>query len=444
MSPTTMLKHALLAMLLLFACAGAQAQTAARANPGGQSAKALVSNDAEFVNQAVPASMVPGGAYNVAVTMKNTGTATWPAGVAYLLGSQNPQDNTRWGGGRVALGAAVQPGGLATFSFQVTAPATPGTYGFQWRMVQEFVTWFGPQTPNVAVTVGSAAGGDIVTYIHTDALGSPVARSDAAGNIISRTRYEPYGGSAGGVTPTIGFTGHVNDSDTGLVYMQQRYYDPVAGRFLSVDPVVTDANTGGSFSRYNYAANNPYRYTDPDGRAARELSCPVKPPEQISTIGPVPKPVQGWHQQQAANLNQALQFGAPTGAGAAVIKGALSLFGTGAKAVTNPISSTLARVVPGSINPATLGRVGEADVFVTNAAEIHGLSAAQISEKLTIPGASSFRIIEFPSANVSGIASPINRLNPGFAGKGSTAGGASEFVIPNGPLPVGSVSKVVQ
>lgn len=26
--------------------------------------------------------------------------------------------------------------------------------------------------------------------------------------------------------------------------MQQRYYDPIAGRFLSVDPVVTDANTG--------------------------------------------------------------------------------------------------------------------------------------------------------------------------------------------------------
>ncbi len=45
-------------------------------------------------------------------------------------------------------------------------------------------------------------------------------------------------------TSSIGFTGHVNDSETDLVYMQQRYYDPIAGRFLSVDPVVTDANTG--------------------------------------------------------------------------------------------------------------------------------------------------------------------------------------------------------
>jgi RHS repeat-associated protein len=93
-----------------------------------------------------------------------------------------------------------------------------------------------------------------------------VARSDAAGNLISRTRYEPYGGTASGVTPTIGFAGHVNDADTGLVYMQQRYYDPVAGRFLSIDPVTTDANTGAGFNRYAYAVNSPYKYIDPDGR----------------------------------------------------------------------------------------------------------------------------------------------------------------------------------
>jgi hypothetical protein len=49
--------------------------------------------------------------------------------------------------------------------------------------------------------------------------------------------------------------------------MQQRYYDPIAGRFLSVDPVTTDAKTGSSFNRYVYGNNNPYKYKDPDGRA---------------------------------------------------------------------------------------------------------------------------------------------------------------------------------
>ena len=113
----------------------------------------------------------------------------------------------------------------------------------------------------------------VVTYIHTDGLGSPVARSNDSGVLIanSKTRYEAYGMTvAGTATPTIGFTGHVNDADTGLTYMQQRYYDPVAGRFLSEDPVTTDANTGSSFNRYVYANNNPYRYIDPDGRDARD------------------------------------------------------------------------------------------------------------------------------------------------------------------------------
>jgi RHS repeat-associated protein len=107
-----------------------------------------------------------------------------------------------------------------------------------------------------------------VRYLHTDALGSPVARSDASATVLTRTRYEPYGGTAAGSTApnVVGFTGHVNDPDSGLVYMQQRYYDPVASRFLSIDPVTTDANTGAMFDRYMYANNNPYRYTDPDGR----------------------------------------------------------------------------------------------------------------------------------------------------------------------------------
>lgn len=107
-----------------------------------------------------------------------------------------------------------------------------------------------------------------VLAVHTDMLGSPVARSNAAGAVVSRTRYEPFGATLAGSTVPLdlGYTGHANDPETGLVYMQQRYYDPTAGRFLSVDPVVADAKTGRSFNRYAYAENNPYRYTDPDGR----------------------------------------------------------------------------------------------------------------------------------------------------------------------------------
>ena len=113
----------------------------------------------------------------------------------------------------------------------------------------------------VTLSTGAVAS----RYKHTDALGSPVATTDAAKAVLSRTSYTPYG------VPTlpvdgVGYTGHFIDVNTSLTYMQQRYYDPQIGRFLSTDPVSTDANNGSSFNRYKYASNNPFFFTDPDGR----------------------------------------------------------------------------------------------------------------------------------------------------------------------------------
>jgi RHS repeat-associated protein len=58
----------------------------------------------------------------------------------------------------------------------------------------------------------------------------------------------------------------VEDDATKLTYMQQRYYDPVIGQFLSIDPITADGRAGRNFNRHWYANNNPYRFTDPDGR----------------------------------------------------------------------------------------------------------------------------------------------------------------------------------
>lgn len=110
-----------------------------------------------------------------------------------------------------------------------------------------------------------------IKYQHTDALGSPVAVTNTTGVVIERTNYEPYGAAINKTVNGIGYTGHVMDAATGLTYMQQRYYDQELGRFLSVDPVTADANTGEMFNRYKYANNNPYRFTDPDGRQERDL-----------------------------------------------------------------------------------------------------------------------------------------------------------------------------
>jgi RHS repeat-associated protein len=112
----------------------------------------------------------------------------------------------------------------------------------------------------------TAGGTAVVKYQHTDALGTPVAVTSASRAVLTRNEYEPYGQLLNHtITDAVGYTGHVQDAMTGLTYMQQRYYDPMLGRFLSVDPV-TATSVGGNFNRYWYGNDNPYKFKDPDGR----------------------------------------------------------------------------------------------------------------------------------------------------------------------------------
>ena len=60
------------------------------------------------------------------------------------------------------------------------------------------------------------------------------------------------------------FTGHERDDESGLDYMLARSYAFDIGRFLRPDPM-QDEYPG--LSPYAYAANNPLKYVDPDGRA---------------------------------------------------------------------------------------------------------------------------------------------------------------------------------
>ncbi|WP_266157344.1 RHS repeat-associated core domain-containing protein [Dyella silvatica] len=114
---------------------------------------------------------------------------------------------------------------------------------------------------------GAIAHAATVTYVYTDPQGTPLAEADASGNITATFDYRPYGTQALGTAPSgPGYTGHVNDPETDLVYMQARYYDPNSGRFLSMDPIGVSPGNGFNFSRYDYANNNPIANIDPDGR----------------------------------------------------------------------------------------------------------------------------------------------------------------------------------
>ncbi len=134
------------------------------------------------------------------------------------------------------------------------------------------------------VTTGATIGATI-GFHHQDHLGSSNLSTDSSGKVVEVNDYYPYGSSrieerAGNYKNNKLYTGKELDRTSGLYYYGARYYDPLLGRFTSVDPVIT---TGGKKSgknimdvlenpqmlnAYSYAANNPLRYTDPTGEWA--------------------------------------------------------------------------------------------------------------------------------------------------------------------------------
>ncbi|WP_417477183.1 polymorphic toxin-type HINT domain-containing protein [Maricaulis sp.] len=63
----------------------------------------------------------------------------------------------------------------------------------------------------------------------------------------------------------------MTDTDTGMVYMQARYYDPAIGRFLLGDPVGFAQGGPGYFNRYAYVGNDPVNGVDPTGEAVETI-----------------------------------------------------------------------------------------------------------------------------------------------------------------------------
>jgi len=125
------------------------------------SCPAAIANDSQCISMTgVPTSVTAGGTFTAQATVKNSGTKTWNSDSSpHRLGSANNLDNWTWGLNRVGLPVStVAPGAQTTFNISATAPSTPGTYSFSWRMVEDAVEWFGPvcsSSSSVTVTAPS-------------------------------------------------------------------------------------------------------------------------------------------------------------------------------------------------------------------------------------------------------------------------------------------------
>jgi RHS repeat-associated protein len=151
----------------------------------------------------------------------------------------------------------------------------------------------------IAQVIVDAAGQKHVQYIHGNDLGSASVLTDEAGNDIGHQTFDPWGqrlayAPSGQPTSTsttiaglrVGFTGHEQDDEMGLINMRGRVYDPRQRRFISPDPLVTDPLFGQAYNPYSYVLNNPTNFVDPSGFAG-ELD-PSGPMEDSPTPQPLP------------------------------------------------------------------------------------------------------------------------------------------------------------
>ncbi len=138
------------------------------------------------------------------------------------------------------------------------------------------------------VRIKTANGTDTPTYLHMDHLGSAQTGTSTNGTVAwrehpkgtssltLRAQYMPFGETMTNPLSNAdlaGYTGHIKDSATGLNYMQARYYDPLIGRFLSIDPVGFSPGAPYMFNRYTYVNNDPLNMIDPTGMVP--LAIPV-------------------------------------------------------------------------------------------------------------------------------------------------------------------------
>lgn len=117
-------------------------------------------------------------------------------------------------------------------------------------------------TQGDVVRILSGSGAILVEYTY-DAWGKIVSIKNGSGTAITSS-------SNIGIMNSVRYRGYVYDTETGLYYLQSRYYDPEVGRFINCDdPEFIGYNdTEIGWNGFVYCHNNPIMYKDKTGYAA--------------------------------------------------------------------------------------------------------------------------------------------------------------------------------
>jgi RHS repeat-associated protein len=128
-------------------------------------------------------------------------------------------------------------------------------------------------------------------YFHHDQQGSTRMLTNGGGEDKGAYTYEAYGNTqehTGAATTGLEYDGQYTNTDTGLIYLRAREYDPQTAQFLSVDPAL-----GSTGEPYTYTTDNPLNGTDVSGECECKLEHPVVPialkPGESPPIPPPPR-----------------------------------------------------------------------------------------------------------------------------------------------------------
>jgi RHS repeat-associated protein len=111
--------------------------------------------------------------------------------------------------------------------------------------------------------VEQISNGGAVTYLHHDQQGSTRMLTSSTGAKEATFTYDAYGnttGTTGTAKTPLGYNAQYTSSDTGLIYLRARTYDPATAQFLTVDPMM-----GITRAPYNYTGDSPLNRSDPGG-----------------------------------------------------------------------------------------------------------------------------------------------------------------------------------
>jgi outer membrane protein assembly factor BamB len=218
-----------------------------------------------LVSQNFPTVVSPGQSITATVVMQNTGSLTWPAGKQFLLYNRNNPVNA-WGTVWVATATTVGPGGMATYTLKLKAPATVPN-AFLWQMYDSSVGFFG-QLVNVPITrpkrllVASSSSNQVLAY---DAATGAFLGVFASGGGLSG----PYGlafGPDGNL--------YVSSFNTNQILR----YNGATGAFIDVFTNVSQPNgiafatpTGGGPAHLFVCGQNPSWVFDFDGTTGAQV-----------------------------------------------------------------------------------------------------------------------------------------------------------------------------